>query len=413
MNKTKRRVPSHALTLLAASLLLTATAQSATPAVTYQGPLVITKGGTYKGNWQSLDPKVAAVEITTSQPVVIEFSNIRSRGPLIRSRYKQADVTVRNTRGEALNPGLPEGAKAHPGYFLHLEEFKNALVENNELVGTAGMYFRKFLGSSSKGQTVKVLRNRALNIDGRYSNGPDSFSQTGFYRVQFLQLNDVRRLVDAEIAWNQIVNQPGQSRVEEVINMYGASGTKASPIMIHDNYIQGAYPSRPATDKYGGGGMMLGDGGSSTLAGAVAYVQAYNNQVVSTSNQGIAIVAGHDISAYDNRVVSSGLLPDGTPIASQNVGLIVWDMYGDLRHGTFFNNVMRNNVVAWATPLKSETAQNPVWFPHCARAVGQGNQCTDNRIMQSPITVSSEAAEYQLWQRKLQGAGVALGPAQQ
>ncbi len=410
MNKRTSLLAGPALLLIASGLALTAAAQ--TTSADYKGPIVITKGGTYSGNFQSMDPGTAAIEIATSEPVIIENANIRSKGPLIRSRYDKADVTVRNVHGEALNPGLPATSRMHPGYFLHLEEFRNAVVENNEMVGTAGMYFRKFLGSPSKGQTVKILRNRALNIDGRYSDGPDKFSDTGFYRVQFVQFNDLKNLVNAEIAWNEIVNQPGKSRVEEVINMYGASGTPGSRISIHDNYIQGAYPTRPATDKYGGGGMMLGDGGSSTRAGAVAYIQAFKNQVVSTSNQGIAIVAGHDISAYDNRVISSGLLPDGTPIASQNVGLIVWDMYKDIRHGTFFNNVMRNNIVGWAKPLRSPTAQNTAWFPNCAIGSGTSNQCTGNRVMDGPITREMEAAEFTLWQNKVKAANVELGPIQ-
>ncbi len=393
--------------LLAASLLATARAQSG--ALTYSDPIRITKGGTYSGNFQSMDPGTAAIEIATSEPVIIENANIRSKGPLIRSRYDKADVTVRNVHGEALNPGLPATSRMHPGYFLHLEEFRNAVVENNEMVGTAGMYFRKFLGSPSKGQTVKILRNRALNIDGRYSDGPDRFSDTGFYRVQFVQFNDLKHLIGAEIAWNEVVNTPGQSRPEEVINMFSASGTEQSPIDIHDNYIQGAFPTQAATGRYGGGGMMLGDGQSSTKDGAVAYITAHDNQVIGTTNEGIAILAGHDIRAFNNRVIASGYLPDGTPIQAQNVGLMLWDMYGDTRNGTFYNNAITNNVVGWARPLTSKTAQNPSWFPGCA-AKDLGNACSGNRTVAGPITEDSEAAERSLWLNKVAGAGVVLGP---
>jgi hypothetical protein len=35
----------------------------ATAAVTFKGPIVITKGGTYTGNWRSLDPNTPAVSI--------------------------------------------------------------------------------------------------------------------------------------------------------------------------------------------------------------------------------------------------------------------------------------------------------------------------------------------------------------
>ena len=402
--KTLRPAPTLRSFVLPALLLGAGSAPGGAQGagLTYSGPITITKGGTYTGNWQSLDPEKAAVTISTSEPVVIENANIQSRGALIRSRYAKANVTVRNTRGVALNPGLPASDRAAPGYFLHLEEFQSAVVENNELVGTAGIYLRKYLGDAAKGQTVQILRNRALNIDGRYSDGPDRFSATGYARVQFVQFNDVRHIAGAQIAWNEIVNEPGKSRVEEVINMYVSSGTAQSPVRIHDNYIQGAYPNVPTAQTYGGGGIMLGDGPSSNKEDAAAYLQAYNNQVIGTTNQGIAIAAGHDISAYDNRVISSGLLADGTPLPAQNVGVYVWDLHGDRARGTFYNNSMRGNLVAWARPLRSPTARNDFWFPHCT-------DCTGNTAAQGPVTRAMEEQEFGRWQEKVRSAQIVVG----
>ena len=59
---------------------------SATPAIVYSGPIVITSGGTYSGNWQSNNPNVAAVTISTTAPVIINNSNIQSKGDLIDDR---------------------------------------------------------------------------------------------------------------------------------------------------------------------------------------------------------------------------------------------------------------------------------------------------------------------------------------
>lgn len=396
------------LTALCAALL----SASAQAQITYSGPITITKGGVYSGNWQSLNPDKPAVTIATSEAVVIENSNIQSRGALIRSRYAKANLTVRNSRGVALNPGLAASFRRTPGYFVHLEEFQNARIENNELIGTSGMYFNKFLGDPNKGHTVKVLRNKAQNIDGRYSDGPNSFSTTGFYRVQFVQFNDVKNIPNAEIAWNQIINEPGKSRVEENINMYVSSGTPTSPVLIHDNYIQGAYPADPMSDKYGGGGIMLGDGQSSSLGKASAYLRAYNNQIVSTSNQGIAIAAGHNNEAYNNRVISSGLLPDGRRIPSQNVGIYVWDIHGDKARNTFFNNVMYNNVVGWAQPAKSPTAQNSFWFPDCDSENRSSKNCKNNTALTGTITRAMEAQEFDRWEAKLRASNVILGPNQ-
>lgn len=396
------------LALLAAVLLGTSAQQSA-PEVTYDGPITIRKGGTYRGNWRSLDPDKAAVTIDTREPVTIEDSNIQSRGILIYSAYRRANVTVRNTRGVALNPGRPVEEKRYPGRFLHLEEFESADVENNEMIGTSGMYLRKYLGDVDKDQTVQILRNKAINIDGRYSDGPDKFSDTGFYRAQFVQFNDVKDIAKAEIAWNEVINEPGKSRVEEIVNMYGSRGRASGRIAIHDNYLQGAYPVRPATDAYAGGGIMMGDGGSKTLEGAVGFIRAYRNQVISTSNQGIAIAAGHNIEVFQNRVISSGYLPDGSTIASQNVGIYLWDTDGNKRHGTFYNNVVRDNLVGWALPLRSPTAQNAMWFPDCAQTKAGKSRCTGNQVLPGPITLQTEKQEYKRWQDKLRGARVAVG----
>jgi hypothetical protein len=274
-------------------------------------PLVITRGGVYSGHWQSLDTRTPAVTIRTSEPVTIEDSLIESRGTLIYSAFSRARVTVRGTRGVALSPDRPLREHAYPGRFLHLEEFSSAVIENNDLTGTSGMYFRDFRGSGAKGESVKVNRNRALNIDGRYSTGVGTFSDSESRTVQFVQFNRLRSLVGAEIGWNEVINQPGKSCPEEVLSMYESSGTASSPIRIHDNYLQGAYPARPITSAYSGGGMNLGDGNGKTLAEASGYIDAYRNVVVGTGNQGIAVSAGHDIRVYQNRVCRAATCKTG------------------------------------------------------------------------------------------------------
>ncbi len=390
-------------------------AQAAAKPLKYSGPIVIRKGGVYKGNWQSLDPNKPAVTISTSQPVTIENSNIQSKGILIYSAFVKARVTVRNTRGVALNPGKPLARYTYPGRFLHLEEFSSAVVDNNEMIGTSGMYFRSYQGKASKNETIRIRKNRVLNIDGRYSTGPDTFSADKARLVQFVQFNDVRGLAGVEIAWNEIINQPGKSRPEEVISMYVSSGTADSPILIHDNYIQGAYAARPTTDPYPGGGLNLGDGSRSKLDEAAGYISAYHNVIVGTSNQGIAVGAGHDIQVYENRILSSGYLPDGRPIKAQNVGIYVWDSAGDRKHGTFFNISVWGNLVGWSTPLKGRDATNPWWFPDCPEAWPQKNGsvlkgCTDNKAVPGRVTQTMEAQEYTLWKARVAARRIKVGP---
>src|SRR5207244_2617275 len=129
----------------------------------------------------------------------------------------------------------------------------------------------------------------AKNIDGRASNG-----HGGYYfepdedYVQFFQIDGVRSIHNADVGWNQVINEPGKSLVEDNISIYKTSGTPDDPFKIHDNYIDGGYPYNPAgSDEYTGGGIMLSDQGS-------AFISAYRNQVLDTTNYGMAISSGHD-----------------------------------------------------------------------------------------------------------------------
>lgn len=389
-------------------------AKAASAPIKYKGPITIRRGGTYRGNWQSLDPKVPAVTIKTSERVIIENSNIRSKGTLILSAFHKARVTVRRTRGVALNPGRPLKEYRYPGRFLHLEEFSSATVENNELIGTSGMYFRDYRGVPARGDTVKIRRNRARNIDGRYSTGPNRFSRDKVRLVQFVQFNGVFKIPGAEIAWNEIINEPGKSRPEENINIYLSHGTAASPILIHNNYIQGAYPANPSAKEYSGGGMMLGDGGAKNLSYAAGHVRAYRNVIIGTSNQGIAVSAGHDIEVFENRVMSSGYMPDARIVPAQNVGIYIWDMNGDRKRGTFFNNSARNNLVGWSTPLKGRNATNNFWFPDCPAVWRRNGKtspgCSGNRSVPGRVTQTMERQERANWLARVKKAGLKIGP---
>ena len=78
----------------------------------------------------------------------------------------------------------------------------------------------------------------------------DGCEEDGYKLVQFVQLDEVQNVPGIEIAPNQVIDKPGKSRVEDNINIYLSGGTAASPILIHDNYIQGAYTINPAQGSY-------------------------------------------------------------------------------------------------------------------------------------------------------------------
>ena len=382
----------------------TSTASSATAGLTaapsnpkWSGPLIITKGGTYSGNWQSLDPNKPAVSVDTSQPVIIRNSIIRSASDLIATGVNHTNLTVINTAGYGLNPNI----KGHsPGRFINDFNFDNIVIENNTLDGTAGIELGQYSGNHTAQQTIKVLYNSALNIDGRHSNGSGSFltGPDDNDLVQFVQLNACLNVPGVEIAWNQVVNLPGQSRVEDNISVFQSSGTASSPILIHDNYIAGAYAAAPTTDtSFTGGGIMLSDGYTHSAATDTGFVQAYGNIVVGTSNYGIAISSGHDDSFYGNTIISSGLLPNGTAIASQNVAAYIWNSGGD---PYFARDSAWGNSIGWMN--QGAHGRNDQWMPNASGKAGDS-------FLPGTITLKTEQAQYAGWLKKVAGAGVKLG----
>jgi hypothetical protein len=139
----------------------------------------------------------------------------------------------------------------------------------------------------------------------------------------------------------------------------------------------------------------LGDGST-----GVAHVEAYQNQVVSTTNYGIAIAAGHDSAFHHNRVVSAGFLPDGRWIPEQNVGLYIWDLY-DTGPAAFYNNSGHDNLVGWVN--EPDGTCNDWWIP-------DATSFDRNAHWDGPVTAAAEADELEYWQTKLAAGGIVAGP---
>ncbi len=62
----------------------TAVDLSSVPAVKYQEPLVIKKGGTYTGNYKSINSEIPAIWVQTNEPVEITGCIIVSTGDMIK-----------------------------------------------------------------------------------------------------------------------------------------------------------------------------------------------------------------------------------------------------------------------------------------------------------------------------------------
>jgi hypothetical protein len=330
-------------------------------AITWSGPITISKGGTYTGNWESTTG-TPAVRVTTSEPVTITNSNIRGRQDLILGGAR-LNITITNTYAQ----GIGGGSEA-PTLLSTDGGFSQVTVTGNELDG-AGLWLLN-------GQNVTVTGNRVRNIN---PTGANPFAQ-------FVQLNTVVGAID--IGWNEVINTPGASDVEDVISLYKSGGTTSQPARIHDNFIWGAYPN-PITNGYSGGGIMVGDQGSNN-----GHVIVENNQVVGTTNYGISIVCGTNQHIRNNTIISSGRTADGTALPATNVGL---SMGSESHWGggctNYSNNTATGNDLGWQKPTGQRNEQ---WIPDCSI-------CTGNVSRPGSITYATEQAEYGKWATKSAG----------
>jgi hypothetical protein len=244
-----------------------------------------------------------------------------------------------------------------------------------------------------------LLHNSMINIDGRPSDGNNGYLTAGDYIAHGIELNAVSNVPNIEIAWNQVLNQPSVSQASDLIGIYESSGTSSSPISVHDNYLQGAYPVNPGgTTLYYGGGISLDGSAVTTADNTVAFTLVYNNHIVSTADYGIQIKAGHDNTVYHNRIISSGKLTTGTVYAMPYaVGLWNINFYNQV--GTiFYNNIMHDNT-------SGVIANNGAGLPVRADMLLPGqNNAIDNNVSFQPVantapTTTDEANEYALWQK--------------
>jgi Bacterial Ig-like domain (group 2)/Chitobiase/beta-hexosaminidase C-terminal domain len=371
----------------------------------WSAPIVITRGGTYSGNWQSTDSKTAAVTVATTAPVIIENAHVRSVGDLITTSVAGTNLTVRNSLGVAMNATT----KGQPnGVFLEVSSPARLDVESNYIENArGGVIVHGYAGNRDGEQTIVIRANRARNLNGLLSDGHGSYlpgEGANHSQARFIQFDTVQSVPGIDVGWNEVINYPGRSLVDDNIDVYRSSGTANRPIEIHDSYIQGAYPYKAAQDAYAGGGIKTEGGANDTDQEAPAFNNIHDNQIVGTVSYGIKFAAGHDNVAANNHVISSGLLTDGTRIAAQDVGLA-----GGGANATMYNNTMRDNLVGWAC-----------WKASCAQEGYRKDQFfpatpadyTSNSVLAGgPVTLNTENYEYQVWLNKISAAGIEVGPS--
>ncbi|WP_181163744.1 PA14 domain-containing protein [Pontibacter mangrovi] len=256
---------------------------------------------------------------------------------------------------------------------------------------TAGIYAgTRYEGDNSSAEGIKIRYNVAKNIDGRVYGGDREHSQ-------FVQFNFKGAIKHAEVAWNQVMNEADKSLVEDNINIYNTRGVSGSPIRIHNNYIQGAYPAPANGTKYSGGGIITD--GDADINNCPAYIEAYENQLVGLGNYSMGIAGGNNIRYHHNRAVNAATFDNGTKYSMYTSGLWSKDYYN--QNTTFANSVDNNvvGIVAWGY----NNNRNDV-------SVAENADFTNNTFLPNPISKQSEKDEYSMWQSKLSKNGIVLGP---
>src|SRR5205085_10743756 len=119
--------------------------------------------------WQSDDPHTPAVLVKTTEPVTIENSVIRSKGDGIDSGVSHTNITVKNVQAYGLNPNVYGRA---PGRFIDVENFDAITVQDSYLENTAGIYLLSYAGNHTTASTIKIVDNKAKNIDGTNTDDP-------------------------------------------------------------------------------------------------------------------------------------------------------------------------------------------------------------------------------------------------
>jgi len=386
----------------------TTTVPGSSDCTTYEGPVTISTGGTYTGCWSSNNPNTPAVNVTTSAPVSIVNSGIQSKGHGIRLA-RGGRLTVRGSSITILNPGVPGVVKNR---WVYGPGFASATIENNDLTSGRGVFLSDWTGTASDG--VKFRYNSIRNVDGRTSSGlgyTNDWNVSTGYGVAF-QLANSRNIPNVEVAWNEVVNTPGESAVEDNFSFWMSSGTSSSPIHVHDNYIQGSWRPDIATNPSNYGTAINtgdGDGSGGHSNAELGYMLVERNVATGVANLCYGLVYGHDITVRNNRCVVSGNADwDAGPgtdirmIAQSDWAVGLGGPWNSSGTPGFTNNSMRDNVSSLWNRRKG--VRNDWWMPDCAGV------CTGNAPLHAgEITLDDEINEHNMWLQRVSSAGIRIG----
>ena len=375
----------------------------------WEAPIVITEPGIYHNiRPYSDDTNTHAVDIQTDGPVTFVNPFTKAAGTHFYSKAN-SDIRILNGRAIGIKPTIENKTK---GRYIYSENWRNIIVKNCSLYHTSGIDLRFYAGNGSTRETVNIIQNEVINIDGR--DMYDAQLGSGYYR-QFIQLNKCLGLVGARIAWNKVINQYGNSLVEDIINFYMAGGSYNSHLLVHDNYLEGSFP---LTGEHSGGGIMADASHDVETGDCTMFIEAYKNYLIRTANYGIAVMGGHDNYYHDNEIIYSGKI-DGKPVNGKgNNGMQIYN-YNHPQNGRtpsslYYNNRAKNNIVGY---VNSDTnKRQDKYFPTYEENGQTYEGCVDCSANNTYIPGDVEAITTELensklgeWEARVRAAGLRIG----
>lgn len=245
--------------------------------------------------------------IANQTNAVIENLRFENATGVMIKITNSSNITIRNC---FFNKGAAEAINVYMG--------ANIRVENCLFNGvTTGVY-----ASISTG--IKVINNQFVNVRKRADNA----------RGQFIQFNNVTGEGN-EVSGNKGENFAGESNPEDLINMYGSSGTAISQILIKGNMFRGGGPSGS------GGGIIAGDYNGS-------YITIDGNTLLNPGQYGIAIAGGNNNVVTNNKIFSK-------QFAWSNIALYIWMQGGAT---SCANNTVKGNRATW---INKNGVSNVAW----------------------------------------------------
>ena len=368
--------------------------------------LVITRGGLYQGTFTSGDPNTPAVTINTTDSVTLSQCVVTGPGDLIAAYAPGANLQVSDCIITAENPNI-RGRQKGCGIIIHNPA--EVHIFNNRIEGAYyGICIVNGENSPPTSAAIFVWGNQILDIDGRPSDGHGGYLSTmdadgtddngGSHGIVFLGVHEDPNVT---VAWNELINEPGKSASSDPINIYGSSGTSWGPMLITDNYVQGQFPENPNAPHQNGNAIITDDP-TPVESEAPQWVEIVQNQVVGCVG-GIALYAGLHITAWNNRVVSSDLQPDGWFYPTGSVGILIFDPTPGLGYAQM--NFAHDNVIGTMDGLTD--TRNDVGFAASYLTLQSYNE---QSLHDGVITKSDEENEYQIWLQKVRAAGEVIGP---